>query len=171
MVKDYQCPIVFLFEGIERCHERARIGAFVKRLTKGGNVVDEHHLSQIRHGCRFYSFQYVIGRMVPTHLRTKERGREIWGFITERQLAQRHLEVGVQDTLSVGCNIPCHLHGKDGLADTRLSEDDAQITFEDNIGIENYKGRKRLPFDQTVVHGCHMKATCIYRLFYLKLLK
>ena len=117
MVEDDQRPVILPFQGVQRCHERARVRAFVERLAEGGNVVDEHHFRKIRHGCFFYSLQYIINEIVSVHLRTEEGRREVRNLVPQGQLTQCHLKVGIEHALPLCGNIPCHLHGEDDFAD------------------------------------------------------
>src|SRR5574344_293276 len=83
MGEDDQRPVVFPFQGVQRGHERASVRAVVERLAEGGDIVDEHHLRKIRHGCRLYPLQHIASWSFHVHLRTEEGGRKIRRLVAE----------------------------------------------------------------------------------------
>ena len=90
------------------------------------------------HGGTLYLRQHVVHGIVGPEFGTEEGWREVGRVIPQGQLPLRHLEVEIQYSLALGGNLSCHLHGKDGLADARLPEDDAQVALQNDVGIEHH---------------------------------
>ena len=125
MVQYDECPAMLLLEGIERCHKSSCLHTFVERLSKSGDIVDEQHLGMILDSSTFNLRQHVVNGIVGPEFGTEEGWREVWRVIPQGQLPLRHLEVEIQYSFALVSNLSCHLHGKDGLADARLSKNDA----------------------------------------------
>jgi hypothetical protein len=64
-----------------------------------------------------------------------------------------------------------NLHGKDGLADARLSEDDTEITFEHDVRIERNQWWQKMGIFDALVHWLNMESTAINRLTIQKVIE
>ena len=64
-----------------------------------------------------------------------------------------------------------YLHGKDGLADARLPEDDTEITFEHDVRVERDQWWQQMGIFDALVHCLDMESATINRLTIQKVIE